>query len=153
MTAAQPRVLFVYFTVTQQTLKVVEAMTDTLRERGCEVRQARIEFTDPRYASRFSRFPFRHPWLLVAGMLSPQLRHVTGQIRVPDTVRGEDYRPRLHRVANVVVESLHADPFIHGVRPRRDGSRRKAVRSHRGLPPLLERQFGDREGAGNQERR
>jgi hypothetical protein len=91
MTATQPRVLFVYFTVTKQTLRVVEAMTDTFRERGCDVQQARIEFTDPRYADRFSRFPFRHPWLLVAGMLSPQLRHVTGQIRVPDTVREEDY--------------------------------------------------------------
>jgi hypothetical protein len=91
MTAAQPRVLFVYFTVTHQTLRVVDAMSDTLRERGCDVRQARIEFTDPRYADRFSRFPFRRPWLLVAGMLSPQLRHVTGQIRVPDTVREEEY--------------------------------------------------------------
>jgi hypothetical protein len=91
MTVTQPRVLFVYFTVTKQTLRVVEAMTDTFRERGCDVQQARIEFTDPRYADRFSRFPFRHPWLLVAGMLSPQLRHVTGQIRVPDTVRQTDY--------------------------------------------------------------
>jgi hypothetical protein len=91
MTAAQPRILFVYFTVTQQTLRVVEAMTDTLRERGCDVREARIEFTDPRYANRFSRFPFKHPWLLVGGMLSPQLRHVTGQIHVPDTVREADY--------------------------------------------------------------
>ena len=81
-----PRILFVYFTVSQQTLRVIEAMTDTLRTRGCDVQQARIEFTDPRYADRFSRFPFKHPYLLVAGMLLPQLRHATGQIRVPDTV-------------------------------------------------------------------
>jgi hypothetical protein len=54
-----PRILFVYFTVSQQTLRVIEAMTDTLRTRGCDVQQARIEFTDPRYADRFSRFPFR----------------------------------------------------------------------------------------------
>ncbi len=61
-------------------------MTDTLRARGCDVQHARIEFTDPRYADRFSRFPFKHPHLLVAGMLLPQLRHATGQIRVPDTM-------------------------------------------------------------------
>ena len=42
-------------------------------------------------ADRFSRFPFKHPYLLVAGMLLPQLRHATGQIRVPDTVREGDY--------------------------------------------------------------
>ena len=91
MSAARPRVLFVYFTVSQQTLRVIEAMTDTLRTRGCDVQQARIEFTDPRYADRFSRFPFKHPYLLVAGMLLPQLRHATGQIRVPDIVREGDY--------------------------------------------------------------
>ena len=52
MSAARPRVLFVYFTVSQETLRVIEAMTDTLRTRGCDVQQARIEFTDPRYADR-----------------------------------------------------------------------------------------------------
>jgi hypothetical protein len=91
MSATAPRVLFVYYTVSQQTLRVVEAMTDTLRKRGCDVQHARIEFTDARYAERFSRFPFRHPYLLVAGMLSPQLRHATGQIRVPDTAREGNY--------------------------------------------------------------
>jgi menaquinone-dependent protoporphyrinogen IX oxidase len=91
MSPTLPRVLFVYFTVTQQTLKVVEAMTETLRKRGCDVQQARIEFIDARYADRFSRFPFKHPYLLVAGMLVPQLRHATGQIRVPDIVREGNY--------------------------------------------------------------
>jgi hypothetical protein len=91
MSATFPRVLFVYFTVSQQTLRVVEAMTDTLRKRGCDVQKARIEFTDARYADRFSRFPFKHPYLLVAGMLLPQLRHATGEIRVPDTVREGNY--------------------------------------------------------------
>src|SRR5271169_2923538 len=91
MSVARPRVLFVYFTVSQQTLRVVEAMTDTLRNRGCDVQQARIEFTGPPYADRFSRVPFKHPYLLVAGMLLPQLRHATGEIRVPDTVREGDY--------------------------------------------------------------
>ena len=91
MTATRLQVLFVYYSYTQQTLKVVEAMADMLRERGCEVRQARIEFTDPRYADRFSRFPLRHVYLDVLGMLPAQLRRATGQIRVPDEAREGDY--------------------------------------------------------------
>ena len=43
-TLRKPRVLFVYFTYTQQTKLVAKAMADVLRERGCEVSQAGIEF-------------------------------------------------------------------------------------------------------------
>jgi hypothetical protein len=50
-------VLFTYYRFTQQTLKVIEAMAGVLRERGCEVQQASIKFTDPHYATRFSAFP------------------------------------------------------------------------------------------------
>jgi hypothetical protein len=88
MSADKPRVLFFYFTYSQQTFRVVEAMTVTLRERGCEVAQAKI---DPRYTDLFSKFPFEHAYLAVARMLSPQLGHPTGQIRVPDIVREGDY--------------------------------------------------------------
>jgi multimeric flavodoxin WrbA len=91
MTATKPKVLFVYYTYSQQTLRVVEVMTGVLRERGCEVRQVKIEFTDPRYAERFTRFPLLHPYLDVFGMAPAQLRHATGKIRVPDTVREGDY--------------------------------------------------------------
>jgi hypothetical protein len=91
MSADTPKVLFVYFTYSQQTFRVVEAMTVTLRERGCEVAQAKIEFTDSRYTDLFSSFPFKHAYLAVARMLSPQLGHATGQIRVPDIVREGDY--------------------------------------------------------------
>jgi menaquinone-dependent protoporphyrinogen IX oxidase len=86
-----PRVLFVYFTYTQQTLKVVEAMAAVLRERGCEVRQASIEFTDSRYANRFSRFPLRHVYRDLFGMIPAQLRGATGEIRIPDAAREGDY--------------------------------------------------------------
>jgi hypothetical protein len=55
-----PRVLAVYYTFTQQSLKVAEVMAGVFRERGCDVRLAGIELTDPRYAERFSRFPLRH---------------------------------------------------------------------------------------------
>ena len=50
-------ILFVYFTYTKQTLKVVEAMSEVLQRRGCDVHRAAIEFEDPRYAKRFETFP------------------------------------------------------------------------------------------------
>jgi hypothetical protein len=91
MTATQPRVLFVYFSYSQQTHKVVEAMSDTLRARGCEVVLAPIEFTDPRWAGRFSRFPMVHAYLNIFGMVPAQFRHATGQIRVPDSATEGEY--------------------------------------------------------------
>src|SRR5215472_17986145 len=91
MTVTKPKVLFVYYTYSRQTLRVVEAMTSALRDRGCEVRQAKIEFTDPRYAERFSRFPFRHVYRDLFAMFSAQMRRATGQIQVPDEAREGDY--------------------------------------------------------------
>jgi hypothetical protein len=88
---AKPRVLLVYYTYTQQALKVVEAMTSVFAERGCEVDQAAIEFTDARYRDRFSRFPLRHAFLDVLGMLPAQLRRATGEIRIPDEAKRGDY--------------------------------------------------------------
>jgi menaquinone-dependent protoporphyrinogen IX oxidase len=86
-----PRVLIVYFTYTQQSLKVAEAMAEGFRERGCEVRLAGIEFTDKRYAERFTRFPLRHAYLDIFGMMPAQLRNATGEIRVPDEAQQGDY--------------------------------------------------------------
>jgi hypothetical protein len=86
-----PRVLFVYFTYTQQTRKIVEAMSDVMQAQGCEVEQAAIEFTDSRYAQRFSQFPFRHLYRDLFGMIPAQLRGATGEIRIPDTAREGDY--------------------------------------------------------------
>lgn len=85
-----PRVLFVYFTYTQQSLKVAEAMADVLRQRGCEVRLAPIELTDSRYAERFTRFPLRHAVWDIVGMMPAQARSATGEIRIPDEAK-DDY--------------------------------------------------------------
>lgn len=89
--ATGPRVLFVYFTYTQQSLKVAEAMAVVLREQGCDVRLAAIELTDSRYAERFSRFPLRHAVFDIVGMMPAQLRSATGEIRIPDQAKGDDY--------------------------------------------------------------
>jgi hypothetical protein len=86
-----PSVLFVYYTYTQQTLKVVEAMAEVLRERGCQVQLAAIEFTDPRYAKRFEVFPMPHPLVEVLGMIPAELRRRPAKIRIPDVVTEREY--------------------------------------------------------------
>jgi menaquinone-dependent protoporphyrinogen IX oxidase len=89
--ATGPRVLFVYFTYTQQSLKIVEAMAAVLREQGCDVKSAAIELTDSRYAERFTRFPLRHVYRDLFGMIPAQTRAATGEIRIPDEASHGDY--------------------------------------------------------------
>src|SRR5215207_10879471 len=86
-----PQVLLLYYTYTGQSLKVLEAAGEVFRKRGCEVHKAQIEFTDPRYAERFSRFPMRNVWPDFLSMIPAQTRRATGDIRTPDEVRSGDY--------------------------------------------------------------
>jgi menaquinone-dependent protoporphyrinogen IX oxidase len=86
-----PRVLLLYYSYTGQSLKVLEAAGEVFAERGYEVHKASLEFTDPRYAERFSRFPMRRVWPDMLSVLPAQRRGVTGEIRTPDTVRDGDY--------------------------------------------------------------
>lgn len=86
-----PRVLLLYYTYTGQALKVLEASAAVFRERGYEVHNAAIEFTDRRYAEPFSRFPMRHMWLDFFSVLPAQTRRATGEIRIPDAVRNLEY--------------------------------------------------------------
>jgi hypothetical protein len=58
--ATKPSVLFIYYTYTLETLRLVEAMADVLRGRGCEANLGAIAFIDPRYADRFKEFPVPH---------------------------------------------------------------------------------------------
>ena len=68
-----PRVLLLYYTYTQQSLRVANVMAEAFDARGFHVEQAAIAFTDARYASLFSRFPLRHAYLDVFRMTLPQL--------------------------------------------------------------------------------
>jgi hypothetical protein len=86
-----PRVLLVFYSYTHQNRKVAEAMAEVFRERGCDVGLAAIELTDPRYAERFTRFPLRHAYRDLFGMLPAQLRGATGEIRIPDEVGDGEY--------------------------------------------------------------
>ena len=76
------RVLLVYYSYTGQARKVLEAAGEVFRERGCEVHAAPIEFTDPRYAQRFSRFPMEHMWRFPRHAAGPDTQ---GHRRDPDT--------------------------------------------------------------------
>jgi menaquinone-dependent protoporphyrinogen IX oxidase len=91
VTVTRPRVLVVYYTYTHQSAKVGAAMAEVLRERGCDVREAEIEFTDARYADRFAQFPLRHAVLDIVGMMPAQLRSATGEIRIPDELSYGEY--------------------------------------------------------------
>jgi menaquinone-dependent protoporphyrinogen IX oxidase len=87
----RPRVLLLYYTYTGQSQKVLEAAGEVFRERGCKVDKAEIEFTDRRFAERFSRFPMRRVWPDMLSVLPAQVRRAAGEIRTPDEVRSGDY--------------------------------------------------------------
>jgi menaquinone-dependent protoporphyrinogen IX oxidase len=86
-----PQVLVVYFTYTQQSARVAEAIAAVLRERGADVHLARVELTDSRYAERFTRFPLKRPYLDIIGMMPAQVRGATGQIEIPAAASDGDY--------------------------------------------------------------
>lgn len=86
-----PRVLLLYYTYTGQALKVLQAAGEVFAERGCEVVRAGIEFTDPRYSEKFSRFPMKRVWPDMLSVFKAQSRGETGEIRIPDAVRDGEY--------------------------------------------------------------
>jgi hypothetical protein len=89
--SGKPRVLFVYYSYTQQTKKLVDAMAEVLNGHGCETQLAAIEFLDPRYAKRFKTFPMPHPFLEVVGMIPAEFLRRPGKIRIPDVVSEGEY--------------------------------------------------------------
>ena len=90
-TERKPKVLVVYFSLTKQSARVAEAMGQALSARGCEVTKAAIEFTDERWVGKLSQFPMKHPIPQLASILLAQLRHTTGEIRIPPEAQTGDY--------------------------------------------------------------
>lgn len=119
-----PRVLLLYYSYTGQARKVLEGAGEVFRERGCEVSSAPIEFTDPRYAERFSRFPMTNVWRDFLGMLPAQTLRATGDIKTPDEVRRGDYdlicigSPTWWRTVSMPLRSFLTS---HEARPLLDG--------------------------------
>ena len=85
------KVLIVYFTLTKQSGRVADVMDKALAERGCDVTKALIEFTDERWVRKLSEFPMRRPVSQIASILPAQLRHKTGEIRIPAEAEAGDY--------------------------------------------------------------
>jgi hypothetical protein len=91
MSEKRPQVLFVYYTYTKQTSKVVTVMSDVLRDRGCDVHLAAIDFEDEKYAPRFREFPMPHPFVEVLGMIPAEARRRPAKIGIPDAVTAREY--------------------------------------------------------------
>ena len=88
---AKPRVLIVYHTLTKQSGRVADAMAKALESRGCDATKALIEFTDKRWVPKLSQFPMKRPMPQIASVLPAQLRHKTGEIRIPSEAQSGDY--------------------------------------------------------------
>jgi len=92
---------------------VATRMTEAFRERGCDVSQAAIEFTEPKYLDRFSRsVPARRARHCPAALATAATE--TGQIRIR--------RPRnmattiwSASVRHVVLQDGDATPLLSGV--------------------------------------
>ena len=88
---SKPKVLIVYFTLTKQVGRVVDAMAKEFEARGCDVTNAKIEFTDERWVAKLSEFPMKRPMANLATVLPAQLRHKTGEIGIPPEAQSGDY--------------------------------------------------------------
>lgn len=89
--ADRPRVLVVYFTLTHQVGRVADVMAQALQARGCDPVKAAIEFTDQRWVPKLSQFPMQRPIPQIGSILPAQLRHKTGEIRIPPEAREGEY--------------------------------------------------------------
>jgi hypothetical protein len=88
---SKPKVLFVYYSYTKQTLKVIEAMSAVMREQGWDVELAAIDLVDERYTARFHRFPMPHAFREVLAMIPAEIFRKTGEITIPEEARADDY--------------------------------------------------------------
>src|SRR5262245_36662623 len=66
-------------------------MADAFRARGCDATKALIEFTDERWVPKLSQFPMKRPFPQIASILFAQLRHKTGEIRIPPEAQAGEY--------------------------------------------------------------
>ena len=86
--ATKPRVLILYYSFTEQTRRVADAMGEAFLQSGCEVEACKIEFIDERYRMES---PFKPVMRKLMRWLLPQLLGKTGEIQVPQEVITGDY--------------------------------------------------------------
>lgn len=87
----KPRALLVHYSFSQQTARVAAVMAESLAGKGYDVKRAALEFTDPRWAKRFSTVPMRFPALQIPTILLAQRMRKTGEIRIPEEAQKGDY--------------------------------------------------------------
>jgi len=87
----KPKVLIVYYSLTGQSGRVADVIERAFEARGCDVTKALIAFTDERYLPKLSEFPMKRPMLQIPVILPAQLRHKTGEIRVPPEAEAGHY--------------------------------------------------------------
>ena len=107
------------------------------------MRKAEIEFTDRRFAERFSRFPMRHVWPDMLSVLPAQTRRASGEIRTPDAVRNGDYDLICIGSPTWWRDHEHADALFLKVGRSGKAPRRHALRRVRRVPSLLARKLQD----------
>jgi hypothetical protein len=149
----KPKVLVVYFTLTQQSGRVAEVMAQALEARGCDVTKALIEFTDERWAPQLSRFPVTHPIPQIASVLPAQIHHKTGEIRIPPEAQTGDYDLIVLASPTWWFPNEYANPLVSRVTRGEGGLERQAVRVRVHLPPLLQHQPRTTKEARRKERR
>jgi len=90
-TETKPKVLIVYYSLTNQSARVADAMAQALTARRCDATKALLEFTDERWVKKLSEFPMKRPMLSIPSILPAQARHKTGEIRIPPEAQTGDY--------------------------------------------------------------
>lgn len=80
--------LILYYSFTQQTRRVAEAMAAGLESEGWRTKVCAIEITDPKFAMYL---PFRPFWPRLLGLLIPQLLGRTCAFRLADDVEADDF--------------------------------------------------------------
>lgn len=85
----KPRVLILYYSFTNQTRRVAEAMSEVFGELDCEVEKCAIQFIDEQYHLQLADKPLLLRTIM--SLLPAQLRGKTGKIRVPEEILKRDY--------------------------------------------------------------
>jgi len=84
----KPRVLILYYSFTNQTRRVAEAMTEVFQAEDCEVDQLAIDFVDERYRLDLPLQPF---WPRMLKFVRPQLCGGTGKIAYDEALLSNEY--------------------------------------------------------------
>ena len=149
---AKPRVLIVYHTLTKQAGRVADAMAKEFEARGCDVAKAMIELTDKRWAPTLSPFPMDRPIVRLTKVLPAQLRHTTGEIRIPPEAQAGDYdlvllaSPTWWFQTSIPIRSYLESPAARTILEGKPFATVSVSRRYYGINLRQQRSFGEKNG-------